>query len=284
MKLIKPSFEIIKQPSGLEGMYKQIELVGRVSHKSEDRITDNSAKGFVDRIIKSNHGSVLEFGTVYLNIHWENETHEVFDNMFKFYNENPYSKIVKKITNAEDLCPDLFISTNYRVLAEHNRFNDLKYLCEPTEYHEKRICVKFILPIGISREFCRHRTFSFMELSTRYVNMSGDKMGNEITFIKSLFQQDFITSTIYYEWEAALMEAEASYNNLIKAGLKPQTARGVLPLDTKTELYMCGYIEDWRHFFHLRSNKYGIGGAHPLADELATPLYEEFINKGYINE
>lgn len=30
MRLCKPSFEIWKQPTGLEGVYKQIEKVGRV--------------------------------------------------------------------------------------------------------------------------------------------------------------------------------------------------------------------------------------------------------------
>ena len=152
MRLIKPSFEILDQQCGLEGIYKQIEIAGRTCYKSEDKITEDSAKEFVDRMIKSGHGAMLEHGTVYLNIHWENETHEVFDNMFKFYNENPYSKIVRKITNAEDLCPDLFISTNYRVLVEHNRFNDLKYLCEPTEFHEKRVSVKFICDTGVSHK------------------------------------------------------------------------------------------------------------------------------------
>ena len=44
MKLIKSKFEIIEQQAGLEGMYKAIELAGRVSHKSEDRITEDSAK------------------------------------------------------------------------------------------------------------------------------------------------------------------------------------------------------------------------------------------------
>lgn len=157
MKLIKPSFEIIEQQSGLDGLYKQIELAGRTCYRSEDKITPDSAKEFVDRMIKSGHLSVLEHGTVYLNIHWENEIHEVFEDMFKFYNKNPYSKIVRKITNTEDLCPDLFISTNYRVLVEHNRFDDLKYLCEPTKYHEKRICVKFICDRGVSHEYVRHK-------------------------------------------------------------------------------------------------------------------------------
>ena len=167
MKLIKQSFLIKEQEPGLEGIYKQIEWAGRHCYKSLDKITEDSAKEFVDRMIKSGHGAMLEHGTVYFNIHWENETHEVFDNMFKFYNENPYSKIVRKMTNAEDLCPDLFISTNYRVLVEHNRFNDLKYLCEPTEYHEKRITVKFTTDQGILREFTRHRVFSFAVESTR---------------------------------------------------------------------------------------------------------------------
>lgn len=64
MKLIKPSFQIIPQ----EDLMKHIELCGRVCYKSEDKITDDSAKSFVDRIIKSGHGAVLEHGTVYLKI------------------------------------------------------------------------------------------------------------------------------------------------------------------------------------------------------------------------
>ena len=66
MRLCKPHFEILEQQPGLEGIYKQIELVGRTCYKSEDKITEDSAKEFVDRMIKSGHGAVLEHGTVYL--------------------------------------------------------------------------------------------------------------------------------------------------------------------------------------------------------------------------
>lgn len=68
MKLCKPLFEIWEQSTGLEGVYKQIEKVGRVCYKSEDKITEGSAKPFVDRMIKSGHGAMLEHGTVYLRI------------------------------------------------------------------------------------------------------------------------------------------------------------------------------------------------------------------------
>lgn len=68
MRLIKPNVEIIEQQPGLEGMYKQIELAGRTCYKSEDKITPDSAVAFVDRMIKSGHGAMLEHGTVYLKI------------------------------------------------------------------------------------------------------------------------------------------------------------------------------------------------------------------------
>ena len=271
MKLIKQSFKIIEQPSGLEGMYKQIELIGRVCTKSEDKIKKDSAEKFIDNLIELNHGSPLEHGTVYLYIDYHNPS---FGKVIDRYINNKYSKC-----NTFPNFPNkAYISSNYRVLVENNWLDDLKYLCEPTEFHEKRVCVKFILPIGISREFCRHRVFSFMEMSTRYINMSGNKVGDEITFIEPNFKDP----SACFTWRLSMTNAEADYNNLIKTGCKPQEARDVLPLATKTELYMTGFISDWKSFFELRSNKYGRGGAHPQADELATPLYEEFKKRRYI--
>ena len=47
MRLIKPSFKIWGHENTLEGIYKQIERVGRVCYKSEDKITETSAREFV---------------------------------------------------------------------------------------------------------------------------------------------------------------------------------------------------------------------------------------------
>lgn len=68
MKLIKQSYEILEQSSGIDGCLKLIEIAGRTCYKSEDKITKDSYVGFVDRMIKSNHGAMLEHGTVYLKI------------------------------------------------------------------------------------------------------------------------------------------------------------------------------------------------------------------------
>lgn len=68
MKLIKPKFEILEQRPGISSIYRMIEIAGRTCYRSEDKITPDSAVAFVDRMIKSGHGAMLEHGTVYLII------------------------------------------------------------------------------------------------------------------------------------------------------------------------------------------------------------------------
>lgn len=162
MKLIKQSYEIIPQENTLEGLYKHIEKCARTCYKSEDKITDNSAQIFVDRLIKSQHTAMLEHATVYLK--FDSVVHSLCSGHgagLKYMN-NPYSKV-----NIVDGTTIQCVTTNYRVLVENNWLDDLQYLCNPTEHHHKRITVKFITDQGILREFTRHRKFSFAVESTR---------------------------------------------------------------------------------------------------------------------
>lgn len=298
MKLIKSSYKIIPQEAGLEGIYKAIERAGRTCYKSEDKITDTSAKEFIDRMIKSGHGAMLEHGTVYLTIPAGkysflgddfDDCNDIKDSFFS----NPYTKIH---------CQDgyFYISTNYRVMVETfaQEFIPelLQYLCEPTEFHEKRVCVRFICDRGVSHEFVRHRVMSFAQESTRYCNYSKNKFDNELTFIipswldtpeghytwETMFGDNRyidISSPIKEQYNATLFIAEKNYLDFIKQGWTPQQARAVLPNSLKTELVVTGFISDWQHFFGLRCDK----AAHPQARELAIPLQEEFIKRGYIN-
>src|SRR5574344_557489 len=136
-----------------------------------------TAKDFTERMIKSGHGAMLEHGTVYLTIPAGkysflgddfDDCNDIKDSFFS----NPYTKIH---------CQDgyFYISTNYRVMVETfaQEFIPelLQYLCEPTEFHEKRVCVRFICDRGVSHEFVRHRVFSFAQESTRYC-VAGDTL------------------------------------------------------------------------------------------------------------
>lgn len=292
MKLIKPSFEILDQQCGLEGIYKQIEISGRTCYKSEDKITEDSAKEFVDRMIKSGHGAMLEHGTVYLAMPVETMI-PIEANGWGKYTKNPYSKGFK-VCNVNGQ-KRVAITTNLRVLVENGWLDDLQYICEPTEYHEKRITVKFITDQGILREFTRHRVFSFAVESTRYCNYTKDKFSNEITFIQPnwisdedikdyhinynyFIDQDNNHITAVNRFMSALKNAEYFYMELIKLGWKPQQARNILPLATKCDMVMTGFVSDWKHFFALRD----AASAHPQAQELAHSLHEAFIQRGLV--
>lgn len=294
MKLIKPTFEILPQSKGLDGIYKQIEIAGRTCYKSEDKITDTSAKEFVERMIKSNHAAMLEHGTVYLAHPVEHSGSNTYQGIGNKYKDNKYSKV------NYDNWGTRYITTNYRVLVENNWLKDLQYLCEPTEYHEKRTTVRFVCDRGISHEFVRHRVFSFAQESTRYCNYSKDKFGNELTFIlpcwskiepvrieDSLELRKFIWGTLDtidetitpkipsfdQSWLHILLDSEITYCGLISRGYTPQQARAVLPNSLKTELVMTGFDSDWKHFLDLRCD----ATAHIQARELATPLREKLI-------
>ena len=82
-------------------------------------------------------------------------------------------------------------------------------------------------------------------------------------------------------WLFANAAAARAYMNLIDAGRKPQEARSVLPLDANTELVHTAFVSDWNHFFDLRA-KGTTGAPHPDAKTLALPLYELFVEKGWL--
>lgn len=293
MRLIQPSFEIYEQGPGIEGIYEAVERAGRICYKST-RPEGQTAKDFVDRMIASQHYAMLEHGTVYLK----------FESIIHFFGRgyqggmkylgNPYSRVDLEGTTQ-------YVTTNYRVLVENGWLDDLKYICEPTEFHEKRVTVRFTTDRGVSHEFVRHRVFSFAQESTRYCNYSKDKFGNELTFIAPSWLDEY-----YYDGNTytqifldSLKAAESNYLDLLKkweekipdarykTGFRnnpwtPQQARQVLPNALKTELVMTGFISDWQHFFDLRAR--GTTGApHPDAKALAEPLMEEFYKRNLIN-
>lgn len=297
MRLINSGLEILEQQPGLDGVYKQIELAGRTCYKSEDKITEDSAKAFVDRMIKSGHGAMLEHGTVYLII--TATSPEV-----RKYEMNPYSRVKKM--SVDGINGRAYITTNYRVLVENKWLDDLQYICEPTEYHEKRVTVKWTCDRVTGESFLRHRVFSFARESTRYCNYSKDKFGNEIKFIIPTWVNDIPNNTVLngleetfnFVWsdltkpEVKLkvseytktflytaINSELGYLNLIQNEYKPQQARQVLPFSVHSPLVMTGFLSDWTHFFELRCAPSAHPDAQKLAKELLVKLHEMYPGK-----
>ena len=147
------------------------------------------------------------------------------------------------------------------------------------------LSVRFTVDRGVSHELVRHRIASFAQESTRYVNYSLDKFGNEINVInirdgidldnKMKNMDSSIIDAILREWFSAMKDAEKHYMKMIELGATPQIARSVLPNSTKTEITITTNYREWRNFFKLRVP----ATAHPQMREVTIPLLKELKNR-----
>lgn len=265
MKLIENKIEKLEQKYDLLGIFEQIEIAGRTAYKSLDKIEkdDNgrskTAKEFVERMVSMNHGSTLEHGTVYLEFPFGRGADMMYG-LLKYTS-------VKKNPNILD--SPVYVTTNYRVLVENNLLDDLEFLCEPTEYHEKRTTFRLTCARVQADSFVRHRVFSFLMESTRYCNYSDGKFDKEITIVKPTRWDELggNAKLLKLAWGAA----EYYYMELIKNKVKPEDARDALPLQLKTELIMTGTESQWEQFFKLRISDH----AHPDAKYIAERIKEQ---------
>lgn len=291
MKFIEPSVEYWQQGAGMEGVWNQIAKATRVCYQSKPK-EGESSEDFVKRIIlkpaliegnlddlehckfdfDKMHGAMLEHGTVYITVPPYIADDKISAKAFTILIINKYSK-VNTINNWD------YVTTNLRVLFEENILDCLKYIVEPTEHHIKRYTFSVITDIGVTREFNRHRTFSVAEQSTRYCDLTKDKFGGELTFIKPAWRQKnkngFILS--FDNYDAFFADCEQTYKQLRQQGWKPEQARQVLPLGLKTQAVYTAFSYDWEHFIRLRADNVS-GKVHPNMQLVAKKIKDIIEN------
>lgn len=297
-------------PNNLMVFYPELLDYEEETLQTSPRYKNVTAKPFVDHLTFNKHLTPLEFGTIYMTFTdgqaaiAEKYIHNPYSKVVK--------KTFPKMIYAPEIVQEYFdkngdpetfyfVTTNARVIHENEWQNDLIHMTEPTAFHERRVTVKVTASIGVTREMNRSRSLSIVEMSTRYCNFSKDKFGKELTFIVpswayKLAQDPFYKDRAGDEKGHALMQvltcldrtaaaywdclerAEEDYMYLLSGAdgtvLKPQDARGVLPLDLKSEAIYCAYESDWEHFFELRTAQ----GAHPDIRKLAIDLKNQMTD------
>lgn len=284
MKLINQSFEILEQKDfTITGIKKFIERCGRVCYKSEDRITDDSYEKFVNMLEKRDHARPLEFGTVHLQM-YISDFHKLRDTLCI---NNMWNDQWIKYHYVGNLT---YVTTNYRyylAIIKVSPSAEKDFAPQDDELYPKRYTVHFITSRGIMDEFRTHVGLSHLAESSRYCSYDKNRFGNELTFIIPNWvntncpnKEQEGPSVASIEWSTAMLDAEASYMNLIKMGCTAQEAREVLPLAVKSELISCGFEDAWSNFFYRRCAK----DAHPMAREIATKVRDKFKELNYVNQ
>ena len=276
MEIIKPQVELWVQDDPIA----HVARCARICYAS-DKTTGNEA--MYQRLIDSNHKSMLRHQSVYYIIPYKGWR---LANLQR-YEECPYLEF----RYDSDY---IYVSTNKQFVIEHNDFDEsyrefevdgLQFENTPLGFSLMRYTFKVVTQISTSRELNRVSPNNISEQSTRYVNLS--KKGGAIC------QPHWMTNKDVEDWEDDDMKSDRlivyfrsceksfeNYDFLLKIGMLPEDARGVLPIDTAT---VCAYtytINQWRHIIDLRY--YGTtGAAHPNAVIIAGMIREKLIDAGH---
>jgi thymidylate synthase (FAD) len=303
MKIISPSFEILDYLDQ-QRLAVRIELCGRICYKSEDKISTESALPFITKVAERGHNSVLEMGVVTLEIdcsqahtlvfflrqpkylhlsRTENRllitgSIRAFREMLLFHPNCAVIRASCALLNKrhpyffQDILPPQGLTAGPDIAVRKVPLAEVDQFYSHNLSIHRYIAVKFIVNRAVTHELVRHRIASYLQESQRYCNYSGDKFGNEVTFVKPVFFAE--ESAEYRLWQQAMLAAEQQYLQLLQTAA-PQAARTVLPNSCKTEIIVYANLSEWRHIFKLRCAK----AAEPSMREVMIPLHEAFQNR-----
>lgn len=254
MKLIEPKVELWSEEN--ISTESHIARCARVCYGKEDKLPDQNAdKKMVDGLIKRAHMSMLRHSSFYGRMTLLSEIY------MPQWTHSEYVNDVNDVVNGKS-----YISTNRQFVferspnwAEELGVGEFLELCkkDPTLFSIFRLTFCITTQISTSRELNRVSPNNIAERSTRYCS---SKDGLEIC--KPWWWEEKIGS--YSVEEIAKLpndhkviamawhELEESYMELLKCGMKPEDARGVLPLDTATKVVMTYSIREWKHIIDLR--------------------------------
>ena len=120
------------------------------------------------------------------------------------------------------------------------------------------MCVEITTSRAIATQILRHRSFSFQEFSQRYskaTKFEGIQLRRPAEKNRQS-SSDLINDPILLEIaQNSVDQSFRAYDLLIENGVAKECARGILPLNTQTKLYMNGTIRSWIHYIDLRTNE-----------------------------
>lgn len=109
---------------------------------------------------------------------------------------------------------------------------------------------------AIAAQILRHKSFSFQEFSQRYSAVTEFEPVNLRLKAEKNRQSSSAPCEdpeLMQDVSTFLEDAKALYDKLLAGGVAKESARMILPLTTKTTLYMHGTLRSWIHYVLLRN-------------------------------
>ena len=143
------------------------------------------------------------------------------------------------------------------------------------------MCVEIKTSRAIAAQILRHRSFSFQEFSQRY-SQATELESLELRSPAEKNRQSSSEEITDYKLKALASEsmhkAMDAYDQLIEAGVAKECARAVLPLGTKTTMYMNGTVRSWIHYINLRTEENTQKEHRDIANAIKNIFIKQFPN------
>ena len=175
-----------------------------------------------------------------------------------------------RVSSKEQDNPE--ISKLIKYCLDHNHWSIFETASMTVEIETSR---------AISAQILRHRSFTFQEFSQRYAEATEyityearrqDKKNRQNSI------GDMKLDDEKWFWEAQQMvqsNCDRVYRQALKRGIAKEQARFLLPMSTKTKLYMTGSIRSWLHYIELRSDKDTQLEHRVIAEEIKSIFIEQ---------
>lgn len=252
MKVISPKTEFITEANPL----RRIELCARVCYKSEAKITDDSARFLLGKLVERGHLSPFEHARVIVRGDLLRDLPRGKTHTYGMGDRIAYIDSESIAMNCRD------------IMALGGDLVEIATLDNASDY----LTCKFTCDRAIANELVRHRVFSFSQESTRYVNYR-----DGLIFIRPepfAWVDTSGVNPLLANWENSCLQAERAYCAMVEAGASPQEARTVLPLSLKTELVMTGTLDNWGGLLKMRLASGASPQLRPLLEPVAAKLEE----------
>jgi thymidylate synthase (FAD) len=112
---------------------------------------------------------------------------------------------------------------------------------------------------AIAAQILRHRSFSFQEFSQRYSEASDFEpveLRRQAKTNRQSSSELIDNEKLTNEVREYINEAIDNYEYLLEKGVARECARMILPLCTRTTLYMTGSVRSWIHYFQQRLSEH----------------------------
>lgn len=259
-----------------------LEKAGRICYRSEDKIDEDSAEGFLYRMSKKKHGAIWE--TSNMVVRTQTRQRYPLEQYYKYHQIFP-SKFITKFVWKDRV----YLGGNYRAWMEHfgvnhpdemfDAIDNLKNMGIEEVFDQdeipmelKRIMTFLYTDRAVTHEMVRHRPASFLQESQRYVRYDG-----KMEFIKPHWF-DSVSSEIQQIFLDSCIQDEATYKRL-REDLPPEDSRVVLPNACATTISITADIPEWKLIFQLRT----VAGVYPPTRQLACFIQKEFKEQKWVD-